>query len=220
MSTFAVTFKHPLGPLSSSKIKSLPPFLPAELSPLQVTGFPISCPPTRQVPPTGCLLPQRGAPVNSFPGVVLHNCGQLVHNCWEQLPTPTKAWGQLVSPSHSEITFCPQESFPSRLLSSRFSAHRPVETCDRLVVFWSWWPALLVKGGGVACQPPPENLRPTSRPSSDMWTGVVRDAEALDVCRVVNSCKLSHNRNSEKEWFEKQCLKPQSQFPRKSLWLN
>ena len=209
MSTFAVTSKAPLGPLSSSKIKPLPPFfLSAERSPLQVTGFPISCPPTRQVLPTGCVLPQRGAPVNSFPGVVLHNC------CG-QLPTPTKAWGQLVSPSHSEITFCPQESLPSRLLSSRFSTHRPVETCDRLVVFWSWWPALLVKGGGVACQPPPENLRPTSRPSSDMWTGVVRDAEALDVCRVVNSCKLSHNRNSEKGSSEKQGLKPQSQFPRK-----
>ena len=37
---------------------------------------------------------------------------------------------------------------------------------------------------------------------------------------VVNCCKLSHNRNSEKGSSEKQCLKPQSQFTRKSLWLN
>ena len=138
-----------------------------------MTGFPISCPPTGcgTGPSTGCLLSQRGAPVNSFPGVLHNSCEQLVHNCCEQLPTHTKAWGQLVSPSHSEITFCPQEPLPSRLLRSRFSAHRGVETCDRLVVFWSLWPALLVKGAdGVACQPP-ENLRPTSsRPSSDMWT--------------------------------------------------
>ena len=194
MSTFAVTSKDLLGPLSSSKIKSLPPFfLCAERSPLQVTGFPISsCPPTH----TGCLLPQRGAPVNSFPGVL--------HNSCEQLPTHTKAWGQLVSPSHSEITFCPQEPLPSRLLRSRFSAHRGVETCDRLVVFWSLWPALLVKGAdGVACQPPPENLRPTSsRPSSDMWTRVVRDAEALDVWStvvnylVIETLKRDRQRNS------------------------
>ena len=151
-----------------------------------MTGFPISCPPTvcGTGPPTGGLLSQRGAPVNSFPGVVHNYCEQLVHNCCEQLPTQTKAWGQLVSPSHSEITICPEEPLPSRLLRSRFSAHRGVETCDRLVVFWSLWPALLVKGAGVACQPPPEleNLRPTS---FDMWTGVVRDADALDVWSTV-----------------------------------
>ena len=37
---------------------------------------------------------------------------------------------------------------------------------------------------------------------------------------MVNSCKLSHNRNSEKGSSEKECHKPQSQFTRKILWLN
>ena len=222
MSTFAVNSKDPLGPLSSFKIKS-PPFSLRRALTSASDRLSDQLPPHRlwHRPPHRLL-----AAAKRRAGQLFSRCGaQLLWTITERFLWTTAYTHQSLGPTCISLTLR-DHILPTRATSLETASFEVLSTSRGRDLRPTG--CLLVSVAGT----PGQRCRRSSVPASGAWeppthllaTFLRHVDRACTGCGspwcVVNCCKLSHNRNSEKGSSEKQCLKSQSQFTRKSLWLN